>query len=173
MVVPSFTIPTERAGWLPRRLLRWAKEVLVVHLIERIPEHFDAQKVEDIGQTYIWCPESVVVECDACGKRTTLKRAELISSGFDCECGKDNAASIREELEDHPWRYWHTSEETAGMPTSKTSSPSGQCEHCGPMIVDKVQGGYASQCLVCERWGPIGRTPQKARQLLMSPDVGH
>jgi len=165
-------------------LLRWAKEVLVVHLIERIPEHFDAQEVEDIGRTYIWCPESVVVECDACGKRTTLKRAELISSGFDCQCGKDNAASIREEVvlqlidEDyeanhHPWRYWHTSEETAEMPTSKTSTPSGQCEHYGPMIVDKVQGGYVSQCLVCERWGPIERTPEKAREMLMSLDVGH
>ncbi len=155
-----------------------------MHILERISEHYEVQEVEDIERTYIWCPESVVVECDACGKRTTLKRAELISSGFDCECGKDNAASIREEVvlqlidEDyeahhHPWRYWHTSEETAGMPTSKTSTPSGQCEHCGPMIVDKVQGGYVSQCLVCERWGPIGRTPEKARQMLMSLEVGH
>jgi hypothetical protein len=157
-----------------------------VHILERISEHYEVQEVEDIGQTYIWCPESLVVECDACGKRTTLKRAQLISSGFDCECGKDNAASIREEVilqlidEDyeahhHPWRYWHTSEETAGMPTaSKTTTPSWQqCEHHGPMIVDKVRGGYVSQCLVCERWGPIGRTPEKARHMLMSLDVGH
>ena len=155
-----------------------------MHLIERIPEHFDAQEVEDIGRTYIWCPECVVVECDACCKRTTLKRAELISSGFDCECGKDNAASIREEVvlqlidEDyeahhHPWRYWHTSEDTAGILTSKTTTPSWQCEHNGPMIVDHVQGGYVSQCLVCERWGPIGKTPEKARQWLMNLDGGH
>ncbi len=155
-----------------------------MHLIERIPEHFDAQEVEDIGQTYVWCPEYVVVECDACGKRTTLKRADLISSGFDCECGKDNAASIREEVvlqlidEDyeahhHPWRYWHTSEDTARIPTSKANTPSWQCEHNGPMIVDHVQGGYVSQCLVCERWGSIAKTPEKARQLLMNLDVDH
>ena len=48
-----------------------------------------------------------------------------------------------------------------------------QCEHDGPVIVDHVQGGYVSQCLSCERWGPIGKTPEKARRMLMSLDVGH
>lgn len=43
-----------------------------------------------------------------------------------------------------------------------------QCEHDGLTIVDHVQGGYVSQCLRCERWGPIGKTPGKARLLLMS-----
>ena len=43
-----------------------------------------------------------------------------------------------------------------------------QCEHDGPMMIDHVQGGYVSQCLRCERWGPIGKTPGKARRLLMS-----
>jgi hypothetical protein len=81
--------------------------------------------MEDIGRSYHWCPECVVVECDACGNRLTLKRSDLISSGFDRECGTDHAASIREEVvlqlidEDyeahHPWRYWHPPEH-GGMP---------------------------------------------------------
>jgi hypothetical protein len=158
------------------------KEGLVVHLIERIPEHFDEQEVEDIGRVYRWCPEYVVVECDACGRRTTLLRSDLISRGFDCECGKDNAAIIREEVvlqlidEDydahhHPWCYWDNSEDTKGLASSKTSIPScQQCGHDGLMMVDHVEGGYVSQCLMCERWGPIGQTPEQARQLLM--DLG-
>ncbi len=149
-----------------------------MHLIERTPEHYDELEVDEIGHLYRWCPECVVLECDSCGKRTTLKRSELISSGFECECGKDNAASVREEVvlqlvgeeyeaRHHPWRYWDTSEETAGIPTSKTSTPLWESEHSGLMIVDHVQGGYVSQCLRCEMWGPIGKTPEKACQLLI------
>lgn len=150
-----------------------------MHLIERIHGRFNEQEVEDVGRAYRWCPEYVVVECDACGKRTTLKSADLIANGFDCECGKDNAATIREEVvlelldEDyeahhHPWRYWDTSEDAEGIPNSETSTPlCQQCEHNGPMIVDHVEGGYVSQCLMCEMWGPIGQTPEKARQSLM------
>lgn len=54
--------------------------------------------------------------------------------------------------------------------TSTTSCQ--QCAHDGPMIVDHVQGGYVSQCSRCERWGPIGKTPEKARRLLMSLQGG-
>jgi len=94
-----------------------------VHILERIPEHYDAQEME-FGQVYHWCPEYVVVECDSCGKRTTLTRTELIINGHDCKCGRDNTARIREEVviqlldEDyevhhHPWRYWHPSKDTS------------------------------------------------------------
>ncbi len=68
-----------------------------MHLLERVPEHYDAQEVK-FGRAYNWCPECLVLECEACGKRTTLKRLDLISDGFDCECGRDNAASTREEV---------------------------------------------------------------------------
>ena len=95
-------------------------------VIERITEHYDVWEVEGgLGRAYKWRPEMVVVECD-CGRRSTHKRAELIVEGFDCECGRDNAASIREEVviglleEDyesrhHPWRYWHPPKD-AGVP---------------------------------------------------------
>jgi hypothetical protein len=96
-----------------------------VQVIERIPEHYEVEEVE-FGNVYSWHPESVVVECRACGKRMALKRWDVIDSVPDCECGKGHTARIREELvielldEDyephhHPWRYWHTSEDT-GIP---------------------------------------------------------
>jgi hypothetical protein len=96
-----------------------------VQVIERIPEHYEVDEVE-FGNVYRWHPESVVVECRACGKRMALKRWDIIVSVPDCECGKGHTARIREELvielldEDyephhHPWRYWHTSEDT-GIP---------------------------------------------------------
>jgi hypothetical protein len=96
----------------------------IVQVIERIPEHYEVEEVE-LGRVYRWHPESVVIECK-CGKRTTLKRRDIIDSMPDCECGKDHTASIREELvlqlideeyeaHHHPWRYWHTTKET-GLP---------------------------------------------------------
>jgi hypothetical protein len=97
----------------------------MVKIIERVAEHYDTQEME-FGRTYIWCPESVVLECK-CGKRMTLTRSELIKNKPACECGTDNTASVREEVilkklvdEDyeahhHPWRYWHTTRDT-GIP---------------------------------------------------------
>jgi hypothetical protein len=57
-----------------------------------------------------------VLECK-CGKKITLKRSEIIGSEvIRCECGKDDAAHIREELiiqvideeyeaHHHPWDH--------------------------------------------------------------------
>ena len=84
-------------------------------IIERVPEHYDTQELE-FGTTYIWCPESVVLECTKCAKKMTLTRSELIDTQPDCECGKGHTAGAREEVvlelvdEDyevhhHPWRY--------------------------------------------------------------------
>ena len=93
-------------------------------LIERIPAHYEVEEVGNLGQVYRWCPEKAVVECGECGKRTTLKRSNLITSIVTCECGARSTAGIREELltevlaKDetiHPWRYRH-SEENAGIP---------------------------------------------------------
>jgi hypothetical protein len=98
---------------------------LMAKIIERVAEHYDTQEVE-FGRTYIWCPESVVLECTKCAKKMTLTRSELIATQPDCECGKGHTASAREEVvlelvdEDyeahhHPWRYWHTTRDT-GIP---------------------------------------------------------
>ena len=94
-------------------------------IIERVPAHYEAQEVEDIGRLYRWCPEQVVLECGACSARKTFKRSNLITSLVTCECGARCSATVWEELiveqlaEDerrvHPWRYWQT-EENAGIP---------------------------------------------------------
>jgi hypothetical protein len=97
----------------------------MVQLIERIPEHYEVEEVE-FGRVYSWRPESVIVECRACGKRMAVKRCDIIDSILDCECGKGHTARIREELmielldEDyelhhHPWRHWRSSKDT-GLP---------------------------------------------------------
>ena len=93
-------------------------------LIERIPAHYEVEEVDDLGHVYRWCPEKAVVKCGECGKKTTFKRSNLITSIVTCECGARNTAGIREELltemlaKDetiHPWRYRH-SKENAGIP---------------------------------------------------------
>ncbi len=95
-----------------------------MRIVERIPEHYETQEVEDFGRVYRWCPEQVVLECGACGTTSTFKRSNLIASLVSCECGARCSAGVREELraekpaEDeriHPWRYWH-SKENAGIP---------------------------------------------------------
>ena len=93
-------------------------------IVEHIPAHYEVQEVEDLGRVYRWCPDQVVLECAACGTRTTFKHSNLMTSIVTCECGARSSATAREELliepvvEDerlHPWRYWHP-EETTGLP---------------------------------------------------------
>jgi hypothetical protein len=100
---------------------------LAVRIVERVAGHYEVQEVE-FGKVYLWCLAGVVVECE-CGERSTFKSSDLLSGSVTiCECGKDHTSGIREELRDevgghlfkddevvHPWRYWHTSEET-GLP---------------------------------------------------------
>jgi hypothetical protein len=98
----------------------------VMQVIERIAEHYDVQEVP-FGRDYRWSPEQVVLECSKCGKKTTYKRSEILSSKVVCcECGKGDTARIREELvirlldeeyeaHHHPWRYWHTTKDS-GIP---------------------------------------------------------
>jgi hypothetical protein len=97
---------------------------VVVKIVERIPAHYDADAVEELGWAYRWCPEQVVLECGAYGTRSTFLRTKLISSLVNCECGARCSARVREELlieklaeEEylHPWRYWHA-QENAGIP---------------------------------------------------------
>lgn len=115
---------------LRKREIPDREERRTVKIIERVPEHYEVEEVEEFGRVYRWCPESVVVECDDCGKRSTLKRKDLISSVTACECGADDTFGIREGLlllqqldEDEatheaarrPWRYWYSSKDT-GIP---------------------------------------------------------
>ncbi len=90
----------------------------MIRVIKRVDGRYETQDVE-FGRVYKWCPECVVLEC-GCGKRLILTASATICD----ECGTDHAAVIREELtarqlaDDkaaHPWRYWHSSEDT-GIP---------------------------------------------------------
>lgn len=94
-----------------------------MRIIEHTEGHYETEDVA-YGKVYRWCPESVAVECEECGKRSTHTKSVIIRSLITCECGKDHTARIREELvfqvleetEDlHPWRYQHPSEGT-GIP---------------------------------------------------------
>ncbi len=94
-------------------------------IVERIPAHYEVEEINDLGRSYKWRPEKVVVQCGGCGKRRTLERSQLITSIVTCRrCGARSTAGVREELlletlsEDevvHPWRYWHPREES-GIP---------------------------------------------------------
>ena len=68
-----------------------------MRIIEHTEAHYETQNVE-FGRVYKWHPESVTVECEECGKKSTYTRASLIDSLITCECGKDHTARIREEL---------------------------------------------------------------------------
>ena len=95
-------------------------------IVECIPAHYEVEEVSDLGRSYRWCPEQVVLECGECKKRTTLTWSQLIVSVLTCDgCGARSTASVREELlaelrrtDDevvHPWRYWR-SRGKAGIP---------------------------------------------------------
>ena len=92
-----------------------------MRIIKHTKGHYETEDLE-VGRVYKWCPESVTIECEECGKKSTHTRLSLISSLTTCECGKDDTARIREELviqvldEDkalHPWRYEDYSKATA------------------------------------------------------------
>lgn len=53
--------------------------------------HYEVQKTS-YGEDYVWCPESVVVECD-CGERLALTASETV-----CGCGADHGDLVREEI---------------------------------------------------------------------------
>ncbi len=96
-----------------------------MRVVERVAGRYDMEEVGDFGRVYRWHPESVLVECE-CGRRTALKRSDVIDSRPCCECGAVPTGAIREELvlevldesreaDRRPWRYWRTSERT-GLP---------------------------------------------------------
>jgi hypothetical protein len=84
-------------------------------MIERVQAHYEVQDVE-MGKLYRWCPESVVVECEECGKKQTLTASKNACG----ECGADHRTIVEEVLDalgpedheeeeviEHPWRSLH------------------------------------------------------------------
>jgi hypothetical protein len=69
-------------------------------VIECIEGHYEVQK-SSYGETYVWCPEQVVLECD-CGQGLALTGSDTV-----CGCGADHAVLVREVLAQqrasHPW----------------------------------------------------------------------
>jgi hypothetical protein len=53
--------------------------------------HYEVQETP-YGETFVWCPECVVVECD-CGERSVLSASQSTS-----RCGADHGAVIGKEL---------------------------------------------------------------------------
>jgi hypothetical protein len=119
LVIRHCVVPCAGVGWLgeppPGDQQATRGKGAQTRVVERIAEHYDIQEVP-FGRDYRWSPEQVVLECK-CGKRTTLKRSELISSEVSsCGCSEEHTVCIREELviqvldeeyEDHhhPWRH--------------------------------------------------------------------
>jgi hypothetical protein len=96
-------------------------------VIECIEGHYDVQKTT-YGETYVWCPEHVVLECD-CGQTLVLSASQTA-----CSCGVDHGALVREvlvhqsaphpwEVDYHEWRKkqgeYHLSEESYQLELSR------------------------------------------------------
>jgi hypothetical protein len=45
--------------------------------------------------------------------------------------------------------------------------PPDQCDHKGPAMVERVEGGYTMRCIICRKVGPVRTTPEAARKALL------
>ena len=50
---------------------------------------------------------------------------------------------------------------------SVTPVPPERCGHMAPMVIDRVEGGYAARCLRCGTVGPVRETTAEARRALL------
>jgi hypothetical protein len=50
---------------------------------------------------------------------------------------------------------------------SVTPIPPERCGHVAPMVIERVEGGYAARCLRCETTGPTRETSGEARRALL------
>jgi hypothetical protein len=64
----------------------------VTQIVERVKAHYEVQEVE-LGTVYIWCPESVVVECD-CEQTFTTEGAMVASCP---RCGAEHTVGVARE----------------------------------------------------------------------------
>jgi hypothetical protein len=49
----------------------------------------------------------------------------------------------------------------------KRWTPPHRCDHSGPTMVERTEGGYTMVCIVCRKVGPVRRTPEAARKALL------
>jgi hypothetical protein len=47
------------------------------------------------------------------------------------------------------------------------STPPNRCDHSGPAIVERADGGYTMHCIICSKVGPVRKTPEAARKALL------
>jgi hypothetical protein len=69
----------------------------MTQIIERVKAHYEVQAVE-MGTVYIWCPESVVIECD-CSQTFTTEGAMVASCP---RCGAEHTGVPTRELGGKP-----------------------------------------------------------------------
>jgi hypothetical protein len=50
---------------------------------------------------------------------------------------------------------------------SVTPIPPERCGHVAPMVIERVEGGYAARCLRCGTTGPARETSGEARRALL------
>jgi len=50
---------------------------------------------------------------------------------------------------------------------SVTPVPPERCGHVAPMVIDRVEAGYAARCLRCGTVGPVRETSAEARPALL------
>jgi hypothetical protein len=70
---------------------------VMTQIIERVEAHYEVQAVE-MGTVYIWCPESVVIECD-CSQTFTTEGAMV---GSCPSCGAEHTGVVARELGTKP-----------------------------------------------------------------------
>ena len=68
-------------------------------VIESIDGHYEVHKTL-YGESYVWCPGCVVVECD-CGERPVLSASETI-----CSCGTHEWRKEQDEYLLSEETYW-------------------------------------------------------------------
>lgn len=51
---------------------------------------------------------------------------------------------------------------------SVTPIPPERCGHVAPMVIERVEGGYAARCLRCGTMGPARGTSGEARRALLA-----
>jgi hypothetical protein len=73
-------------------------------VIDHVDGYYETKNMS-YGKAYVWCPESVVIECD-CGETQIFTTSEPV-----CRCGTDHEALVREatafgqpaDEAPHPW----------------------------------------------------------------------
>ena len=42
-----------------------------------------------------------------------------------------------------------------------------RCDHSGPTVIERTEGGYTMRCITCRKVGPVRKTPEAARKALL------